>query len=205
MACDRSRSTFLQFFASAMIKPSTFAALFLTAVAGCGGSVASQLPTIDPAKNAAKAMELYDANGDGKLVKDELRNCPSLLVAAPRLDQNSDGAIATEEIAERFDALQSHSDIKVVDLTVTLKRKPLAGATVTFTPEPFMGEDLQTYTGVTSDQGRCELIGTEVDLYGIPIGFYKVDIVHQQHGVNAVRGVEVADDVPSINRLEIAL
>ena len=68
-----------------------------------------------------------------------------------------------------------------------------------------MGEGLQSYSCVTSEQGRCELIGSEVDLYGIPVGFYKVEIVHPQQGIHAIRGVEVADDVPSINRLEIAL
>jgi hypothetical protein len=172
---------------------------------GCGGSVASQLPSIDPAQNAAKAMELYDANDDGKLAKDELRDCPSLAVAMQRIDRDSDDAIAADELVSRFEALGTHSDIKVLDLTVSLKRKPLAAATVTFTPEPFMGEGLQSYSCVTSDQGRCELVGSEVDLYGVPVGFYKVEIVHERQGVKASRGLEVADDVPSISRLEIAL
>src|SRR5687768_7684162 len=133
------RSSCPPFFASATVPASTLASLLLTAIVGCGGTVASQLPSIDPAQNAAKAMELYDANGDGKLAKDELRNCASLLVAMPRIDGNSDGAIATDEIASRFEELDNQSDIKVLDLSVTVKRKPLAGATVTFTPEPFMG------------------------------------------------------------------
>ncbi|HJQ78896.1 MAG TPA: hypothetical protein VJ828_03025 [Lacipirellulaceae bacterium] len=196
--------------ASAMINPSTFATvllptMLLTTIAGCGGSVASQLPSIDPAQNASKAMELYDANGDGKLVRDELRECPSLVFAMQRIDQNSDGAIAADELVARFEALDTHSDIKVLDLTVSLKRKPLGGANITFTPEPFMGEGLQSYSGMTSEQGRCELVGSEVDLYGLPVGYYKVDIVHQGHGINATRGVEVADDAPAGNRLEIAL
>jgi hypothetical protein len=37
------------------------------------------------------------------------------------------------------------------------------------------------------------------------VGYYKVDVVRGAQGINATCGVEVADDVPTGNRLEIAL
>jgi len=181
------------------------AMLSLITITGCGGSVASQLPSYDPVQAASKAMELYDRNGDGKLAADELRECPALVVGLPRIDRNSDRSITAEEIQARFEALDNQSDIKGLDLSVTSQRRPLGGATVTFTPEPFMGEGLQSYSGVTSEPGRCELVGSEVDLYGLPVGYYKVHIVHEGQGINAIRGAEIADDAPAGNRLELAL
>jgi hypothetical protein len=205
MATHDAQDVRLPFVVSAKVKRPNIASLLLVAVAGCGGSVASQLPSNEPMQAAAKAMELYDRNGDGKLAADELAECPALIAGLPRIDQNADRSITAEEIQSRFEAIDGQSDIKALDLSVTYQRRPLGGATVTFTPEPFMGEGLQSYSGVTTDQGRCELIGTEVDLYGLPVGYYKVDIVQAGHGINATRGVEVADDTPTGNRLEIAL
>jgi hypothetical protein len=148
-------------------------------------------------------MESYDRNGDGQLAADELRDCPALLIGRPRIDRNSDGVITAEEIQARFAALKLQSDIKVLDLRVTAKKRPLSGATVTFTMEPLMGEGLQSYSGMTNEQGMCELIGTKVDLYGVPVGYYTVHITHAGQAIDATRGCEVADDVG--NRLEIAL
>jgi hypothetical protein len=179
--------------------------LLLASASGCGGSVKSQLPSYDPVYAGSKATELYDSNQDGKLSAEELRDCPALLASRQRIDTNSDGAITTDEIESRFAALDKQSDIIALDLRITSKRRPLSGATVTFTPEPFMGDGLQSYSGVTSDHGTCELIGTDVDLYGLPVGYYKVHIVHAGQSIDATHGCELADDTPTGNRVEIAL
>jgi hypothetical protein len=200
-----ARSNALAILALVAVSQFAFPTLVLLVIGGCGGSVASQLPSIDPAESAAKAIELYDRSGDGTLVTDELRQCPALVAALRRIDKNSDATITAEEIQSRLEELDRQSDVKVLDLSITSKRRPLGGASVTFTPEPFMGEGLQSYSGVTSEQGRCELIGSEVDLYGLPVGYYKVNIVHGGQGIDATRGIEVADDMPFGNRLEIAL
>jgi hypothetical protein len=188
----------------ALVQLTPFALLSLTAI-GCGGSVRSQLPTYDPSFASVKAMELYDRNHDGKLAADELRECPALLIGLARIDQNNDRSITAEEVQARFAALKSQSDIKTIDLVVNYKRRPLGGATLTFTPEPFMGDGLQSYAGTTSDHGRCELIGTEVDLYGLPVGYYKVHVIHESQGIDAVQGCEIADDSPAGNRIEVNL
>jgi hypothetical protein len=40
-----------------------------------------------------------------------------------------------------------------------------------------------------------------VKLPGLPTGYYQVQIVHPPSGTDVRRGVEVADDTPSPNRL----
>jgi hypothetical protein len=187
-----------------LVRFSLFASLSLVTI-GCGGSVTSQLPSYDPSFAATKALELYDGNKDQKLTADELRECPALLIGIARIDRNKDRTITADEIQARFEALKPQSDIKAIDLSITSKRRPLGGATVTFTPEPFMGDDLQSYSGPTTEQGRCELIGSQVDLYGLPVGYYKVHVVHAGQGIDAVQGCEIADDSPAGNRIEIAL
>jgi hypothetical protein len=175
------------------------------ALGGCGGSVTSQLPSYDPEQAASVALELYDRNSDGTLVAEELRESPALAAGRPRIDLNSDGAITAEEMKSRFAALAEQSDVIALDLRVTSNKRPLSGATVTFTPEPFMGDGLQSYSGVTTDHGTCELIGSKVDLYGLPVGYFKVHIVHEGQGIDALRGCEIADDTPTGNRVVIAL
>jgi hypothetical protein len=172
---------------------------------GCGRAITSQLPSYDPAFAASKAMELYDRNNDRKLAPDELGECPALLVGLARIDRNNDHTITAEEVQARFVALEQQSDIKTIDLLVTSKGRPLGGATVTFTPEPFMGDGLQSYSGTTTERGWCELIGSQVDLYGLPVGYFKVHVVHEGQGIDAIKGCEVADDSPEGNRIEIAL
>ena len=56
---------------------------------GCGGSAGSQLRNYDAATAAAKAMELNDASGDGKIAGDELKNCPALAASIRRIDKDS--------------------------------------------------------------------------------------------------------------------
>lgn len=187
-----------------LIRWSPIALLWLVTF-GCGHTVTSQLPSYDPAFAASKAMELYDRNKDGKLGADELGACPALLVGLPRIDRNNDRTISAEEIQARFAALEQQSDVKTIDLLVTSKKQPLGGATVTFTPEPFMGDGLQSYSGTTTERGRCELIGSQVDLYGLPVGYFKVHVVQEGQGLDVTKGCEVADDSPEGNRIEIAL
>ena len=93
------------------------------------------------------------------------------------------------------------SDVVGFDLHVSSGGRPLSGATVTYEPEPFMGEGKQSYSGTSNEEGACYLAAQEVRLPGVPTGFYKVHIVQQAEGVDATLGCEVADDVPNANRM----
>ncbi len=63
-----------------------------------------------------------------------------------------------------------------------------------------MGQGKQNYVG-TSANGLVNLQGSEVQMPGLPTGYYTARVVHTASGVDVSRGFEIADDVPSPNRL----
>lgn len=177
---------------------------WVAAMSGCGTSIGAQSQNYDAATATAKAMETYDRNADGQLSSEELQNCPALASQSRRIDRNHDGMLAAEEIRSHIEALDGQSDYIGLDVLVTAKGRPLVGAQLTLTPEPFMGEDLQAYSGTTVEGGGCPLKGEKAQLPGIPIGFYQVRVVDADQGIDEVRGCEIADDTTG-NRLQIAL
>jgi hypothetical protein len=174
----------------------------LAAILGCSGSAVSQVRTGTPQEAAAKAFEIYDADSDGKLADDELQKCLSIASALDRIDSNRDSAVDLAEMEARFAAHDELADLVGFDIRITSKQEPLVGATITYTPEPFMGEGKQNYVGTSTDGGNCYVVGQEVEFPGVPIGFYQVRIVHQASGVDVTRGCEVAGDAPTANRME---
>jgi hypothetical protein len=174
--------------------------LFVFVAVGCSHPVKSQLRDGTPEEAAARVMESVDADKDGKIVAQELASSPGLADGLPRIDANRDRVIDLSEMTARFAAHDKQSKLVALQVSVTAKRSPLDGAVVTFTPEPFMGEGKQAYIGTTSG-GSCSLQGQDVKLPGLPAGYYKVQIVHAASGTDVTRGVEVADDTPSPNRL----
>jgi hypothetical protein len=178
--------------------------LILGVSAGCSGSVRSQLANYDPPTAAAKAMELYDGDRDGKIVGEEMKKCPELSNSLRRIDASGDGAISRDELQNRFEALETQSDLVAVVVLVTSEGRPLSDATVMLTPAPFMGEGLQTYSGTTSGGGDCIPSGSAVKLPGLPRGFYQVKVTQADQKIDALRGCEISDDA-SGNRLQISL
>lgn len=154
-----------------------------------------------PGEAAAKAMELHDSNKDGKLDKTELAAAPSLADSVRRTDANRDGAIAQTELEARFTAHDAMADLVAVEVEVRENGSPMEAAEVTLTAEPFMGEGKQSYRGTTAADGLCALTGEDVALDGVPMGFYRVKIVHAASGTEVTRGCEVATDLPNANRL----
>ena len=150
-------------------------------------------------------MALYDANKDGKIDAKELEASPALADGLPRIDSNRDKAIDAAELQARFEKHDGMSDVVGVDVAIKWKGWPVEEATVTFTPEPFMGEGKQSYVGASNASGGVPLKGQEVEMIGLPTGFYTVHIVKEKSQVDEKRGVEVADDTPSPNRLQFDL
>jgi hypothetical protein len=144
-------------------------------------------------------MELHDSNKDGKLAKQELSGAPSLTGSVRHVDANGDGTVSLAELQSRFEAHDKMPDLASFDVQVTANRVPLAGAEVTFTAEPFMGEGKQPYAGTTAENGICGLRGQVANVPGVPVGFYQVRIVHAASGVDVTRGCEVATDLPTAN------
>jgi EF hand len=173
-------------------------------LSGCGGSGIDRLTRNDPALAADKVMQLYDRNSDGEITADELQNAPSLAAGRPRIDSDQDGTMTKEEIQRRMETILSGADYFPVNVHVKAKGKPLVGATVTLTPESFIGDGYQTFTGTTVDGGVGSLQGDGKQLPGIPAGFYQAKIVHTSQGIDAVRGVEISDETASRD-IQIAL
>jgi len=167
---------------------------------GCAQSAVSQLRTSTPAEAAARVMELYDTNKDGKVAADEVRASPALVNGLSRIDKNRDGAVVVDEMQARFDAHDQMPDLIPFEVYISAKRQPLEGATVTLTAEPFMGEGKQSYVGSTNAGGVAYVVGQDVDLPGLPTGYYTVHIVHAPSETDVKVGCEVAHDLPERNR-----
>jgi hypothetical protein len=172
---------------------------------GCGNATSSQLARkATPAEAAAAAMQAYDANGDGKLSKDELAKSPALTAGLALIDSNRDGVVTRDELQARLQADEDGPKLIGLAVSVTAKQRPLPGATVTLTPEPFMGSGLQSYSGTTTGGGSCQLKGAEADLPGLPTGYYQAKVVDSRLNIDQVLGCEIAADA-SGNRLELQL
>jgi hypothetical protein len=119
-----------------------------------------------------------------------------------RLDADKDGAVSSEEIAQRIRQYQSQSDLVPLSLYVERGRAPLSGATVVFEREEFMGEGHMTFQGVSDASGAVALVSDGEDLPGLPLGFYRVRV---SGPVDALEGCEVAEDGPMGTRMTLSL
>ncbi len=176
----------------------------ILALPGCHGTgksvvIADQL---DPAAVGQRAIELYDTDKNGAIDATELKQSPALASASGRIDQNKDGGLSAEEIANRIKQYQSQSDLIPLSLKLMKNQAPVSGAAVVFEPEAFMGENLPVFTGVSDASGDVPLAAEGVDLPGLPLGLYRVRI---SGPVEATQGCEVAEDTPNGTRMTLAL
>ena len=170
---------------------------------GCS-STSAPPERYDAAKSAQLAFETYDVNKDGTLSAQELKQSPALESAMNRLDKDNSGSVSAEEISQRIQAYESQSNFVGVMVQLKSGRHPVEMATVTFEPESFMGANFQSFTGVSSSGGVVNLVGQEKQTPGLPLGFYRVTI-KRDGGAETIHGCEIADDVPSAGRMNIAL
>ncbi|MGA2034779.1 MAG: EF-hand domain-containing protein, partial [Thermoguttaceae bacterium] len=164
--------------------------IVLWASLGCSDKNTSRIhpPAID-ANAAQKAMELYDTNKDGLLDKSELEKVPGLNAAIKTVDTNNDGKISADEISARIEFWQK-SRVGRRSMTCTVKHngQPLAGATVNFVPESFLGTGLPTGVGTTGPSGTAPVNAPaegDVPAMGMPSGFYRVEITKSGENIPA--------------------
>ena len=189
--------------------------LSVSVVAGCGSkSTYIEPPSIDAEASALQAIELYDSDGDGKLNSAELEKVPGLQVAAEMLDSDSDSLVSESEIAERIKSWQATGAGLISFLcTVTLNGQPLEGATVTFEPESFLGDDVQTAVGVTRANGVAspsipkENRPSPTTPSGLQLGFFRVRIskvvdgeetIDPKYNTETIFGQQATGDDPSV-------
>jgi hypothetical protein len=153
-------------------------------IVGCDrGAARVYAPKIS--STAAKdAVEQYGA--DGKINKEQLAKCPSLAELA-----NEQGVVTAESIQARLDMWKAGKLGRVVwDCAVTHNNKPLAGATVKFVPEKFLGPNFPTSVGKTNEQGVAYMAVPEQTPPGVPLGFYKVEITKEGENIPAKYNTE---------------
>jgi hypothetical protein len=168
------------------------APLALALLAGCSKAPSRiDAAGISSGSAAAAAIAEYDSDGDGAISGAELDKAPALKAALKVLDTNNDQKITADEIAAEIDKWAAgRVAFLEADCTVTMDGRPLAGATVTLTPEKFLGETVHPATGTTDRSGRVRLsVAPEFlpspNLKGIQCGFYKVAITHPTQKIQA--------------------
>jgi len=143
-------------------------------------------PSIDPSAAGKQAIELFDADKDGKISGAELDKCPGLKAAASMVDPSGQNAITAEQITARIKKWQD-SKLGRMSLrcSVTRNGQPFPGAEVTFVPEKFLGENVKSAKGTTDQNGMAMLTiptSGQGDPPGVAPGMYRVVITKQ--GVN---------------------
>ena len=159
-------------------------------------------------------MEQYDKNGDGVVSGAELDQAPSLKAALKNLDTNGDKGVSADEVAARVNAWKTmKAGVTSVRCRVIMDGEPLGGATVTFDPEPFLGDQVKPASSVTGMTGETmpnlkpEDRQNPKDSGGVQFGLYKVRIskvvngketIPARYNTDTILGQEVAYDDPSI-------
>jgi hypothetical protein len=135
-------------------------------------------PQVDPTVAAAEALASFSSDGDGRISANELGACPGLKTAIKAVDSDHDGNLSAEEIAARIRQWSTDRVAMVaVNCSVTQNGRPLAGATVTFVPEKFLGPNIKPASGVSDASGRVGLSVVGMPVTGLAhCGFYRVEI-----------------------------
>jgi len=188
-----------------------FSLLAICWLNGCGGGPARiEPPAIDANDAAEKAMEIYDVDGDGFIAGEELSQASGLNAAIKNLDTDEDGKVSEAEIVARIHVWQgTRIGLTFGPCTVYMDNRPLEGATVTYTPERFLGPAIQASVGVTNFAGEAnpripkDKRPSPDSPPGVQIGLYKVHIskvvnsketVPSKYNVETVLGQEISPD-----------
>lgn len=142
-------------------------------------------PQINVAEASSNAILQFDKNGDNVISGSELQANSALA----NLDTNRDGSLSEQEIADVLRQWQE-SKLAIIDFKafVTYRGKPLAGASVEFTPEEFLANGISPAVGVTDNQGIATLSIPKEELPnpnmrgGVRLGIYKVSVSKKNNG-----------------------
>ncbi len=159
-------------------------------------------------------MELYDKDGDGFLAGAELDASPGIKAAMATIDADQDGKVTADEISERIKAWQAtRYGVMSLGCVFTMDGQPLAGATVTFEPEPFLGNDIKAGIAETTSTGRilpsipAEQRPTKDMPAGLQLGLYRVRVSKKVNGQETIPekfntettvGQEISMDDPAV-------
>ncbi|TWU27748.1 hypothetical protein [Bythopirellula polymerisocia] len=179
--------------------------LLVAPLLSCGDTGAIKKPDIDPEASSAKAFELFDKNSDNLLTDEELKLAPGLAEGKSRADTDSNGALSAEELSTRIQTWnESIERLVCPELEVRFNGRIVPNAIVTFEPEPFLTDWLETKQTRTDDVGRCSpKISRE--LPGMNMGYYRVKVslevggkerIPKEYNEQSQLGVEFCTDRP---------
>lgn len=142
-------------------------------------------PPLDPAAAAAKAMELFDTNSDGKIDKSELSSSPGLKAALKTTDSDRDGALTQQEIQDRLQVyVDSGTAIRSFQVELRRRGGEARNLQLTAVPEPFLEEYIEPATGETNVAGvvtpNIEFTDPEIRQQGyggMRLGMYRLQVV----------------------------
>ncbi len=152
----------------------------------------------------ADAIKMYDKDGDGAIIGDEMDRVPALRASIGSVDADKDGRITAQEIDSRVQHWRkSRIGEMPVACEVTLDGNPLANAEIIFEPESFAGTNLPSGSGKTSDTGSAGISLPADQLAnprfgGMPCGWYKIRItcpdedIPAKYNSETILGCEVA-------------
>jgi hypothetical protein len=162
----------------------------------------------------ADAIATYDTNKDGKLSGEELDKCPAIKAAIAQIDPEGKGEITADMIKARVAQwVKTKLARMTISCTVTRNGAPLAGATVKFIPEEFLGKAVKEATGTTDAHGIAmmsipttgprEPPGVGPGLYRVVVTKEGMSIPDQYSNVDkTVLGQEVANDAKGIRDMK---
>ena len=162
-------------------------AICILIVSGCRGKRAGESGPASysqtPQQTVDAIMAMYDANKDGVLDANELEKCPSLKTLLTSMNKGPAGKITAAELTERIAQMQNAGRRPAaIGFRVLLEGVPLAGATVTITPELFHGQGIPTCEATTNDDGRAAFKPEE----GFVWGFYRMSVSKLEDGKETI-------------------
>ena len=189
-------------------------ALAVVTLCSCRGTRVPDKRLIDCDAAAARAIELLDRNSDGALDDEEISKSPGLAEGKPRVDSNGDGRITVEELASRFNYWnEAQARLVYPELEVTLNRRLVTNAKITFEPEPYLADWIDEKRTSTDKMGRCTPRISR-QLPGMNMGYYRVKVskiiggkerLPARFNEQTELGVEFSDDRPAEENLLIRL
>jgi hypothetical protein len=151
--------------------------LLVGVFAGCSERRVAAPVKINAEQVAQEALKQLDANGDGLLDEAELAKAPGLLSCLQAWDTDKDGKLSKAELAEGLVPLTSNEvGLRAVSCRVYMDERPLQGATVSLTPEKFLGAEMKGASGKSDSDGRVRLQVAGQELPGVPPGIYRIEV-----------------------------
>ena len=147
---------------------------------------------------------MYDKDQDGRLQESELAACPGIFLHRSDYDSDGDGAISQQEIEARIEQFAAaRIGQTTLQIRVMWNGRPLPGATLEMSPEPYLGEEIKTAWGLTGDGGVAVMDIRDEDLpesdrgiRGVHVGTYKIGVTHptikipEKYNVQSTLGYE---------------